>query len=59
MSMDRIYVYIVSVYVLATRIVYGYVVDGRPYEYIDMTEVTWRVEDDAAIEIGDSEVNET
>jgi hypothetical protein len=58
-SMDRIYVHIMSVYVLATRIVHSYVVDSLPYEYIDTTEVTWRVEEDAAIKIGDSEANET
>jgi hypothetical protein len=49
-SMDRIYVHLVSVYVLAARIVHSYVVlDSFPYECIYMTEVTWRVEEDAAI----------
>jgi hypothetical protein len=57
--MDRIYVHVVSVYVLATRIVHSYVVDSLPYEYIVMTEFPWRMDEDAAIKIGDSEANET
>jgi hypothetical protein len=34
--MDRIYVYIVPVYVSATRIVHSYVVDSLPYECVFM-----------------------